>query len=143
MAETFTNAEKAKPFQFTLRQLLITVTILACVLACGRWLYVRYLHLVPLTGNDYLGDYVGRRVSISGKVIEKNGKPGESVEPSYFVCFQGAAVYMFLTNNKTPKDGQEIVVTGYLARASTYIYDVAPAVDGKQVTYCLHDATWQ
>ena len=62
------NDFTARPFQFTLGQLLLGVTLFACVLSGGRWLYLRYVYVTPLTADrDNLSDYFGRKVAFAGK----------------------------------------------------------------------------
>ncbi len=102
------NPAKPKRFQFTLRQLLILVTLVACVLGVGRWWYCRP---IQLTANDKLADYDGKRVALTGIV----GGAGCDPECGDWIDVKVGDVdrRCFLAGGRLPPEiGQNVVVTG-------------------------------
>ena len=134
MPET-ANENNRRSLQFSLRQLLLGVTLLAVIFAAGRWLYLKYVYAIPLALGENLADYVGRNVAFNGR-FEDFGKGS----PSEFVYFGNEPVGFYWDGGIPPHDGQTIYVTGALVIASRYDRDCAG--NGKHVTYCLRNAEW-
>jgi hypothetical protein len=69
MQETLPNDEKRDRLLFNKWQISLAVALFVVVAACvmfGAWLYLHKLCAVPLSEKEYLGQYLGRLVSITG-----------------------------------------------------------------------------
>jgi hypothetical protein len=121
-----------RPFQFSLRQLLVAVALFSFALAGGRWFYLTHVFATPLTAENNLADYVGQRVTITG-TYEDIGKGS----PSDFVYFGSEPVGIYADGYSTlPVDGQAISVTGRLIVAGSGFHSKS-ARSAKEIRYCI------
>ena len=109
-------------FQFSLGQLLLTVTLVAICLGIGKWCYVTYVdRIISLTREagveqcDMLNSYVGNRVSFCGRYQYLG-----SDSPYQIVWFGSDPIALVgICANRSSQlqipDGASIVVTGRLA----------------------------
>ena len=100
-------------FQFSLRQLLIGIAVLAALLSAGRWFYLNYVYAHPITAEDDLEEYVGRVVTFRCTVHEGHAHKELSVVTlgdKRIACDEGEV-------HIRPKNGQTITVEGRLTRA--------------------------
>ena len=119
-------------FQFTLRQLLLAVTLLAACLGAARWCYLAYLDPVlpvaperDLVRRDGLDCYLGKRISFCGRYQRIGG--GCPYEVVWFgnepIAVTGIRAVRSLPS--PVPDGVWIAVTGRLARPPN---NAAPAL---------------
>jgi hypothetical protein len=104
-------------FQFSLRQILLVITLVAACLGTSKWCYVKYADRIrPLTRDWELQLYVGNRVSLEGRFQYVGGSSpfqivwfGERKTPIAVKC-------AYADGSPLPGilDGAPVVVTGRL-----------------------------
>jgi len=145
MSEQSTSVGNLNRFQFSLRQLLIAVTLFACVLSGARWYYARYYLPVRLTPEDKLADYDGRIVSLAGRYEKEKVLLGYSYT-NYIhfgterICVNFEAPHHVPEDGHfhIPEDGQQILVTGKL-----WVHPPQPGERWPLPEYYINDASWQ
>jgi hypothetical protein len=119
--------------QFSLGQLLLTVTLVALCLGVGKWCYIKYVdRVIYLTGeggldrDDMLNLYLGRRVSFCGR-YQYIGSDSQ-----YQIVWFGREPVAIVglcadRSSQSPMpDGASVVVTGRLASATMNPGPVVP-----------------
>ena len=102
-------------WQFSRRQLLIGVTLFACLLAGIAWFYLSCIYanrFIALKPEDNLADYVGRRVAFTGTADKVLGL--DKSDECVFVYFGSQSAGVILDQGLKFEKGQPILVAGVL-----------------------------
>jgi hypothetical protein len=120
--------------RFYLRVLLAVGLAFGCEAGLFYAVYVKAYRPVPLRSNASLTDYFGRTV-----IVTANYGEVEKGNPNGFVYFGDEPVRIFWKEHVLPpKIGQVVSITGNPGIAGEAI-----SIQGRRITLCLVDATWQ
>jgi hypothetical protein len=129
------NKAMKRPLQFSLRQLLIVVTVFSVLLGLGRWYYLHYVYAIPLTAEDDLADYVGKRVRITGRYSYCSDG-----FPKHIVHFGNGSIGCYELNGDKPLPPDEVISVTGLLRVTVYYLSDRP--EGDLRMHYLDNATF-